>query len=342
MTLRAVNALRAFAALFVVLASTVAGYVPARAAPPTPPNARKQLLAELAQIADHAGGTLGVSALHLPSGERVQLNASQRFPMASTVKVAIAIKVLDEVDRGTARLDETVAIDAGNLAPGSGEIKNTRPDSQRTATLRELVSAMMRESDNTATDLLLARVGGPPAVALHLRKIGIDEIDVSRPTAELVALAWGFKLPAPGERTGKALQQAQAHVSPNARQAAARAFLADARDSATPDAMVALLDLLFRGKALSPASTEFLVGEMEQCRTGPRRMKGELPRGMVVAHKTGTLTRVATNDVGIVRMSGGRGDLVVALFVKGSPKSIAEQERAIALATRALYRYYQK
>jgi beta-lactamase class A len=165
---------------------------------------------------------------------------------------------------------------------------------------------------------------------------------VSRPTSEIVATAWGFKLPPPGERTAKALQQAQSRVPTAARQAAAQKFLKDPRDTATPDAMVALLDLLFRGRALGAESTAFLVGEMEQCRTGPKRLKGELPRGMVVAHKTGTLTRIATNDVGVVRMSAGHGDLVVAIFVKASPRPIAEQERAIAFAARALYRYYQK
>jgi beta-lactamase class A len=337
-----VNALRAVAALVLVAASTLVGHIPARAAPPSSPNARKQLLAELAQIAATAGGTLGVSALHLTSGERVQLNASDRFPMASTYKVAVAAKVLAEVDRKTIALDDVLPIDAGNFSPGSGEIKHSRPDSQLSATVRELLSAMMRESDNTATDILLQRVGGPPAVTLHLRTLGIDEIDVSRPTADLVAAAWGFKLPPPGERTWKALQQAQNRVPAPARQAAARAFLKDPRDTATPDAMVALLELIQRGKALGPESNAFLLEQMEQCKTGPKRLKGELPRGMVVAHKTGTLTRVVTGDVGIVRMSAGRGDLVVAIYVKGSPRPIADQERAIAYATRALYRYYQK
>lgn len=333
------NAIRA-AATF-VLASTLAGYAPGPAAAPAA-DARKQLLAELAEVGAHAGGTIGVSALHPPSGERVQVSGSQRFPMASTFKVAVAIKVLDEVDRGKLALEEALPIDGANLSPGSGEYKHTRPDSQRSATVGELLGAMIRESDNTATDMLLQRVGGPPAVALHLRKLGIDEIDVSRSAAELVSAAWGFKLPAPGERTGKALQQSQNAVPAPARQAAAKRFLADPRDTATPDAMVALLDQLHRGKALAPSSTKLLLEHMEQCRTGPKRLKGELPRGMMVAHKTGTLTRVATNDVGIVRLAMGRGDLVVAIYVKGSPRPIADQERAIALATRALYRYFTR
>lgn len=333
---------RRLVATLLLAASAFAGYVPARAAPPPSANARKLLLAELTQISDSSGGTLGVSALHLESGERVQLHAAQRFPMASTFKVAVAMKLLDEVDRNAATLDEAVPIDAGNLSPGSGEIKHTRPDSQRTATLGELLGAMLRESDNTATDLLIERVGGPAAVTLHLRKLGIEDIDVSRPAAQVVADAWGFRLPPPGERTWKTLAHRQNVVPAAARMAAAQRFLKDPRDTATPDAMAALLAQLQRGDALGASGTKLLLDHMERCRTGPRRLKGELPRGIVVAHKTGTLTRVATNDVGVIRLPRGGGSLVTAIYLRGSPRPIPQQERAIAAAARALYRYYQK
>jgi beta-lactamase class A len=333
---------RLIASMLLVATGAFAGAVPARAAPPPSPNARKQLESELAQIAQSAAGTLGVSALDLESGERVQLHASERYPMASTFKVAVAIKLLDEVDHGRLALGDVVAIDGGNLSPGSGEIKHTRPDEQRSAKVGELLGYMMRDSDNTATDVLLDRLGGPPAVALHLRRLGIDEIDVSRTTAQLIADAWGFVLPRPGERTWKTLQQLQSRVPGPARQAAARRMLEDPRDTTTPDAMVALLELLQRGKALRPESTALLLDHMEGCRTGPRRLKGELPRGMVVPHKTGTLTRVATNDVGIVRLPWNRGNVAVAIYLKGSPRPLADQERAIAYATRAIYRYFTR
>jgi beta-lactamase class A len=122
--------------------------------------------------------------------------------------------------------------------------------------------------------------------------------------------------------------------------AGAQRVLKDPRDTATPDAMAALLEQLQLGKLLSAASTQLLLDHMEQCRTGPRRLKGEIPRGMVVAHKTGTLTRVATNDVGIIRLPWNGGNLVVAIYLKASPRPIPDQERAIAYATRALYRYF--
>ena len=102
---------------------------------------------------------------------------------------------------------------------------------------------------------------------------------------------------------------------------AAQRFMEDARDTATPDAMVALLERLATGKALSHDSTAVLLDNMENCRTGGHRMKYELPRGTRVAHKTGTLARVTTNDVGIITLPWSGGALIVAIYLTGSPQA---------------------
>jgi beta-lactamase class A len=335
------GASRLAASLVVAAAACVAAIAPPRAAPPSQ-QARAELMTELSRLGAASGGRLGLSALHLESGERVQVNAAERFPMASTYKLALALKVLDEVDRKRLGLQDAIPIDESNLSPGSGEIaKESRPGTQRSATVRELLSAMIRESDNTASDLLMERVGGAPAVTLHLRSLGLDQIDVSRPAAQLSADAWGFRLPPPGERTAKALAHARGQVKGRARAAAAARFLADPRDTATPDDMAALLARIQAGKAASRAGTELLLADMRACRTGPRRIRGELPRGMEVAHKTGTLMLVATNDVGIVTLPWNGSHVAMAIFLKGSKQPIAQQERTIAYAARALYRYWK-
>ncbi|MNC95251.1 Extended-spectrum beta-lactamase PER-1 precursor [compost metagenome] len=81
---------------------------------------------------------------------------------------------------------------------------------------------------------------------------------------------------------------------------------------------------------------------MENCRTGPRRIKGEMPRGVSVAHKTGTLTRVTTNDIGIIPLPWGGGELILTVFLTASPLPLAQQERQIAAAALAVYRYYTR
>src|SRR5258708_10743885 len=304
---------------------------------------KSRLLLDLQRIAENSGGRLGISALGVKTGERVQLTADARYPMASTFKVPVALKLLDDVDRGAIKLSQKIEVDNHNLSPGSGELNKTMdPDEPKATTVGDLLEGMMQVSDNTATDHLMAMIGGPKAVTEHLRALGIIGIDVSRPAAQLVADSWGFNLPPQGDLTPKTLVGLLGRTPQAAREKASRRFLEHAMDTATPDAMVALLEKLAGGKALKKASTQVLLDDMANCKTGPKRIKGELPRGLPVAHKTGTLTRVTANDVGIITLPWGGGPLIVALFLSGSPQPPAHQERATGQPTPALYRNYTR
>jgi beta-lactamase class A len=302
---------------------------------------RAEVLAQLQRIAESSGGEMGISAVLVKTGERLQVNAASRYPMASTFKLPVALKVLHEVDHRRLSLEQKVRIDGGNLSPGSGEILKDMDagDPVMDPALGSLLEVMMTQSDNTATDRLMALVGGPKAVTRHLRGLGITDIDVDRPTYQLVADSWGFKLPPEGQRTRANLRKAMGGTPKPAREKAGQRFLQDPRDTTTPDAMVSTLEKLATGKALSKESTELLLDIMVRCKTGPRRLKGELPPGLPVAHKTGTLPRLATNDVGIIMLPWGAGPLIVAAFVRGSALPLQGQERAIAAAAVTVYRY---
>lgn len=82
-----------------------------------------------------------------------------------------------------------------------------------------------------------------------------------------------------------------------------------------------------------------LLDVMRRCETGLTRLKGALPPGTEVMHKTGTIG-MTTNDVGIVTLPGDAGHLVISIFVKSSEKPIPDRERAIAEVARALHDYY--
>jgi beta-lactamase class A len=90
---------------------------------------------------------------------------------------------------------------------------------------------------------------------------------------------------------------------------------------------------------LSPESTDLLLDIMKRCRTGEGRLKGILPGGTEVAHKTGTIGRTL-NDVGIITLPNGAGHVIVAAFVKASSRPESERERAIAEAARAAHDYF--
>ena len=89
---------------------------------------------------------------------------------------------------------------------------------------------------------------------------------------------------------------------------------------------------------MSAESTKFLLGVMSRTRTGAGRLKGLLPKGTPVAHKTGTIGGVA-NDVGFITLPDGRR-FAIAVYTKSSTTSEADREKAIAEVTRALYDFY--
>ncbi|MGL5807887.1 MAG: serine hydrolase [Xenococcaceae cyanobacterium] len=78
---------------------------------------------------------------------------------------------------------------------------------------------------------------------------------------------------------------------------------------------------------------------MERCETGASRLKGLLPKEVVVAHKTGT-DFLATNDAGFITLPDRKGHIAIAVFVKNSDKPMPEQEKAIAEVARSVYSFF--
>ena len=97
-------------------------------------------------------------------------------------------------------------------------------------------------------------------------------------------------------------------------------FYQDPRDTAQPEAMVGLLEKIHRKALHKPETAELLLDILRRCQTGDLRIKGLLPKGTIVAHKTGSLQGIhesglATNDVGIITLPEGAGHVAIAVFV---------------------------
>jgi beta-lactamase class A len=295
---------------------------------------------EWTRMAPQAGGVVGVAALHLETGRRVSLRGGERFPMASTYKVPIAVQLLGRVERGGISLDQMVPLAARDLHPGSGTLTDLFHKPGLALSVRNLLELMLLISDNSATDVLLQMAGGPEAVTQRMRALGIEGLQVSRPTALLIADWRGIeKLPPEPEWTPERFDKLSREVAPEARHAAAQRFDADPRDTSTPDAMVDLLARIHSGAALGSQMTDLLLDIMRRCRTGEGRLKGMLPPGVEVAHKTGGIGGT-TNDAGILRLPGNAGHVAVAAFVKSSDREAPQRERAIAQMARAAYDYF--
>ena len=300
-----------------------------------------RLEAELKRLADIAGGKVGVAAVHLETGREVILNRGEPFPMASTFKVPVAVQLLSRVDSGKVRLDSMITVRQSELHPGSGTMTRLLDDPGVTLSVRNLLELMLLISDNSATDLVLRAAGGSAPVNARLAALGVSGISVDRPTLQLIADAIGVKnLPREEEFTLQAFGALVDAVPEGAQKAAAEAFYRDRRDTSTPEGMARLLESIWRGRALSKQSTDLLLDIMRRCETGENRIKGLLPPGVVVRHKTGTLGIGVANDVGIIDLPDGAGHLVLAVFVKESTKPAETQERAIAQIARAAYDYF--
>lgn len=314
-----------------------------------PPTSREALEARFAEIAASAGGTVGVSALHIESGTGASLNGHARFPLASVFKLPVAIELLRRVDRGALRLDQSVALGPADIRPGGGPrtIADRAPAGGVTLTIAELLEAMLVESDNTAADALLPLAGGPAVVTAQLDAVGLSDIRVDRSEAELWFASFGATPPPRSEWTPARIRAAIAAVPEAERREALRRFLADPRDTATPDALAQLLRQLFEGRRLSPESRERILALMTRTRSGENRLRAGLPAGTPVADRTGTGADVAginvvTDDAGIVTLPGRKGHLAIVVMIAGSGRPIEEREKAIARIARSAWDYWTR
>jgi beta-lactamase class A len=297
-----------------------------------------RLQAEVARLAKISDGVVGMSALHVESNRRFAFHGEDRFPMASSYKVPIAVQLLARVDRGELRLDQMVTIEPRDLHPGSGMINALLNKPGVALSLRNLLELMLLISDNSATDIVLRLAGGPQAVTAKMRELNISGIDVSRPTANLIADWDGASLPTENEWRPELFTKAFAAVAPEQRQQAHDRFNQDPRDTSQPNAMAALLEKIYHRQLHHPETADLLLDIMNRCQTGDARIKGMLPPGTEVAHKTGSIGGTV-NDVGILTLPDNGGHVVLALFVKQGSKSEVS-ERAIAQISRAVYDYF--
>ena len=325
--------------LAVTLALTWVPPVAAQVVPEQDP-ALLRLHAELQRIEPRSGGRLGVAAIHLESGREVYLHGDEAFPMASTYKVPIAVQLFTLIDRGERSLSEMVEVTPEDLHPGSGTISRLFNDPGLALSLHNLMELMPLISDNSATDMTLTAAGGAAAVTERMGALGIHGIRVDRPTSLLIADFVGIAgAPENGRISPDLWRELQVGVDADDREAAAAAFAQDPRDTATPRAMADLLRAIWDGEAVSAHSRDLLLDVMRRVETGAGRIKGILPPGTTVAHKTGTIGGT-TNDVGIIYLPGNAGHVATVMFVKDSDVPSPQRERAIAQASRAVYDFF--
>lgn len=301
------------------------------------PSVQQAVTTQVVALEKQIQGRLGVAFRLVETGESGAVAGAERFPMASTYKVAIAGTLLSLVDKGQMRLDRMVPV-TQNDVDQTGEVGDRLIHPGVSLSVANLMELMLTQSNNTATDKMLALAGGPAAVTAWLRANGITELQVDRSVNDLLNDFYSVPAGSPFMKTMLARGLSDAELEKSAYSANA-AFEKDPRDTAAPAAMVDLLGKLLASPLLKPESRDFLRGVMERCETGQARIKGILPAGTTVAHKTGTIGGTI-NDVGMITLPGNRGHLLIAVYTKSSSLPAAQRERAIAEISRSLFDYF--
>lgn len=263
-------------------------------------------------IAAAAKGHVGAAVRVFETGEAAAFHGDDRFPMQSVYKLPIGMAVLREVDEGRLTLSQFVRVEKSDLVPRSfrSPIRDGHPQGGFDLSLSELLRFAVSESDGTASDVLLRVAGGGARVSRYVEGLGVTGIVVATSEKEM--------------DHGPRVQY---------------------RNWATPLAAVELLCALQEGRGVSAPNRELLLRFLTETGTGPQRLKGLLPEGTVVAHKTGTsgtaggLTR-ATNDIGLVTLPDGR-HMAIAVFVSDSPADLETREGVIAKIARAAWDTFQ-
>jgi beta-lactamase class A len=261
-------------------------------------------------IARTADGKVGATVELLETKEAILLNSQEHFPMQSVYKLPIAMAVLRRVENGTLKLDQLVQVTTNDFISEMqhSPLRDANPHGAELS-VSNLLWLMVSESDGTACDVLLRLLNGPSTVDRYLRELGVTNVIVAT--------------------TEKEMGQNE---------------LTQYRNWATPEGMVGLLRILHEGRGLSASSRNLLLKFLTETSTGPGRIKGLLPSGTPVAHKTGSSRTVngltaATNDAGIVTLPNGR-HLAIVVLVSDSKADDATREAVIAKISRAAWDYY--
>ncbi|WP_235983597.1 class A beta-lactamase [Bradyrhizobium australiense] len=261
--------------------------------------AHQRLIDEIRRLESESGGRLGVCVLDTATDTRHIHRGDERFPMCSTFKALAAAAILARVDAGKEQLTRRITFDASALVTYSPVTeKHAGSDGM---TLAEICEAAVTLSDNTAGNLLLASIGGPPALTAFARSLGdqVTRLDRDEPSLN-------------------------------------EALPDDARDTTTPNAMASNLQALIVGTtALSAQSREQLTAWLIANKTGDTRLRAGVAKDWRVGDKTGTGARGTANDIAVT-WPPGKAPIVITAYLTGATVSAAQQNATLASVARAV------
>jgi beta-lactamase class A len=285
---------------------------------PSGPPAPATLAAQIKSLGSNFDGDVGISVRSIEHGWVANFNATRPFPQQSVSKLWVAATVMDKVDSGALRLSDTITLTPADLTIFHQPIRKLMGGGTYTASVSELLTLAMTQSDNTANDALFRKVGGKAGVEAFLARKELSGISMSKGEKALqmsiAGMQWDDRF-----SFGNIFWQMRESVPFDTRARAITAYAENPADGAAPGSVAAGLARLQKGELLSSASTAYLLELMNQSKTGPKRLRGGLSVGWQMAHKTGTgqvlkLLATAYNDVGILTSPSGQHYAVAVMI----------------------------
>lgn len=268
---------------------------------------------KIEQIVSDKNAVVGVSIIGNDGKDTISLNGERHCPLQSVFKFHIALAVLSEIDKGKFSLEQKVMVDKKDLLPEDfwSPLRDENPDGG-SFTIAKLMQYSVSQSDNVACDVLIRLIGTPKTVEDYFKNNNIRDIAITFNEQDMQA-KWENMF----------------------------------QNWTTPIAASTTLLLFYENKTnlLSKESYNFFWNTMKETSTGIKRLKGLLPEGTIVAHKTGSsgtnkegLT-AATNDMGIVFLPNGEY-FIITVFVTDSKENSETNELIIAEIAKAAYDFY--
>lgn len=237
------------------------------------------------------------------------------YPMQSVFKFPIALAVLSEVEKGRLALNQQIEVTTEDLLPDTwSPIRDQYPNGT-TLTLGKIIEYTVSQSDNNGCDILLRLIGGPAVVENFLLKNQFTDISI-KANEETMHKEWDIQF----------------------------------QNWATPLALTRLLTRFYASGSdgiLSKENRLFLWKIMTETLTGTKRLKGQLPKNTLVAHKTGSSgtnekkVTAATNDIGIILLPDGN-PIFISVLIANSLEDEETNEKMISDIAKITWDYYSQ
>ena len=267
---------------------------------------------KIQQIVSTKNAMVGVSIIGNGGMDTLALNGEKHYPLQSVFKFHIALVVLSQIDKGKFTLDKKIKILKKDLLPDLySPIRDDYPNGA-TLSISKILAYTVSASDNVGCEVLLRLIGGPKVVEDYFIKNNFKDVSI---------------------KTNEEVQQANWDLQ--------------FQNWTTPIAANETLLQFYNNKKklLSKKSHDFIWKLMKETETGENRLKGKLPKGTIVAHKTGSsgankegLT-AAVNDIGIVFLPNGK-HFFISVFVTNSKENAETNEKIIADIAKATWDYF--